>query len=105
MASQRWRTTLVMVARHVLSAIVLPGTVAVTVPLWIARRYGIAFPRPADAAGVLMMAVGAGALCLGAVLFGASLRRFASQGQGTLAPWIHRVISWCAGRIVTFAIP
>jgi protein-S-isoprenylcysteine O-methyltransferase Ste14 len=87
MAEQRWRSTPSMLARHIVSAIVLPGTVAVTVPAWIARRNGVTLRAPTDVAGVLLIVAGAGALCVGLALFVASLRRFASQGQGTLAPW------------------
>ena len=73
--------------RHLLSIALLPFTVAVLVPIWIARRYGVE-PAPGD--GLLAWALqlaGLGLLGLGLVFFIASLRRFASEGQGTLAPW------------------
>jgi len=73
--------------RHLLAIAVLPFTVAVLVPLWIARRYP---EGPRLAPGPLLVSARlAGALCLafGLALFVASLRRFAAEGRGTLAPW------------------
>ena len=73
--------------RHLLSIAILPFTVAVAVPLWIARRYGV---EPALGSGVLawgLQLLGLGLLALGLVFFTASLRRFAADGRGTLAPW------------------
>jgi protein-S-isoprenylcysteine O-methyltransferase Ste14 len=75
-----------MVLRHLLSIAALPFTVAVVVPGWLARRNGLsptlaAFPLVlAQLAGLLVLAVGL-------VLFASSLRRFAAEGKGTLAPW------------------
>src|SRR4051794_25639515 len=75
-----------MVLRHLVSIAALPFTVAVVVPLWLARRNGLAL---AAAAAPLALAQLAGVLVLavGLVLFASSLRRFASDGKGTLAPW------------------
>jgi protein-S-isoprenylcysteine O-methyltransferase Ste14 len=76
-----------MVLRHILAIAVLPFTVTILVPLWIAGREGIA-PRVGGSGGVLLLqAGGAAVLLLGLLLFVSSLRRFASEGQGTLAPW------------------
>ena len=75
------------VIRHALAIAILPVTVTILVPIWIARRY------PADAAFpdsfVESLSVAAGLMCLaaGVALFGLCLRRFAGEGQGTLAPW------------------
>ncbi len=74
-------------ARHVLAIVVLPGTVAVTVPLWLARRNGVTVSWPTNPASGLLAAVGLAALAVGVALFIASLRGFATQGEGTLAPW------------------
>lgn len=73
--------------RHLLSATLLPGTVVVLVPLWIARRYGVdpAWPRAAGEIG--LAACGALLLIPGVMLFGSSLQRFFTSGRGTLAPW------------------
>jgi protein-S-isoprenylcysteine O-methyltransferase Ste14 len=73
--------------RHLLAIAILPFTVAVLVPVWIARRRGIAV-APGDSPGeVALQVLGAASLLVGLVLFVASLRRFATEGQGTLAPW------------------
>ena len=76
-----------MIARHLLAIAVLPGTVTILVPLWIARRRGIAFGPPAGAADLLLIALGLMVLAVGFTLFVASLHRFATDGRGTLAPW------------------
>ena len=75
------------IVRHLLAVAVLPFTVTVLVPRWIAVRYGIV-PALSASPGVLMLQ-GAGlvVLIVGLLLFFSSLRRFAAEGQGTLAPW------------------
>ena len=72
--------------RHVIAIAALPFTMAVVVPLWIARwRPQLAW---ADTAyGLLGQAAGVACLLIGLLLFFASLRRFAGEGEGTLAPW------------------
>jgi protein-S-isoprenylcysteine O-methyltransferase Ste14 len=77
----------VTLLRHALSIAILPFTVTVLVPLWIARANGIQLALAASAGGVLVQAVGLAALGVGVLLFTASLRRFATEGEGTLAPW------------------
>lgn len=73
--------------RHAFAIAVLPFTMAVLVPLWIARRTALV-PAPASSPGGLLMQVGGvAALAIGLALFVASLRRFATEGHGTLAPW------------------
>jgi protein-S-isoprenylcysteine O-methyltransferase Ste14 len=59
---------------------------AVLIPLWLARRSGTV-PGLGAGPAVLVQALGVGLLALGLVLFVASLRRFATEGEGTLAPW------------------
>lgn len=78
---------MVMLLRHLLSIALLPFTMAVLVPFWLARGSGKALAlgdgtaeRAAQAGGVLLLVVGL-------VLFASSLRRFATEGEGTLAPW------------------
>lgn len=73
--------------RHLLSIAALPFTVTVLVPLWIARRSGVELTLASSPLGWLSQATGAGVLALGVVLFVSSLRRFATEGHGTLAPW------------------
>jgi protein-S-isoprenylcysteine O-methyltransferase Ste14 len=76
-----------MLLRHLLAIAVLPFTVAVLVPRWIARAYGIV-PAVGDTPGALaLQAGGLGLGLVGLVLFAWSLRRFAGEGEGTLAPW------------------
>lgn len=76
-----------MLARHLLSIAALPFVVAVVVPIWLARTnhistaLGPTTPRIfAQVAGLLLVA-------FGLFLFASSLRRFATEGEGTLAPW------------------
>jgi protein-S-isoprenylcysteine O-methyltransferase Ste14 len=73
--------------RHLLAIGALPFSVAVLVPLWIARRSGVELAVAARPLELAAQVAGIGCLLLGAALFGASLRRFAGEGQGTLAPW------------------
>ena len=73
--------------RHLASVVILPVTVAVIVPTWIAVRSGASFAPASDAWGVLLELAGVLAIAIGLALFTESLRRFASNGRGTLAPW------------------
>jgi protein-S-isoprenylcysteine O-methyltransferase Ste14 len=76
-----------MLLRHLFAIAVLPLTVTVLVPIWIARAYGIS-PSLAQTSGVLaLQAAGLPLVVAGIVLFAGSLRRFAGEGRGTLAPW------------------
>jgi len=73
--------------RHFLSIAILPFTVIVLVPLWIARRTGVV-PRVGDGlfeSGLQLL--GLVLLAVGLAFFVSSLRRFAVDGRGTLAPW------------------
>jgi len=73
--------------RQLLAIAILPFTVTVIVPIWIARR-GHIVPTIADGAGGwLTQAAGVMVLAVGLSLFIASLRNFAVRGRGTLAPW------------------
>lgn len=78
---------MVTLLRHLLSIAILPGTVMLLVPLWIARANGIAPALGRSAAALALQLAGALLLAIGALLFVASLRRFAGEGEGTLAPW------------------
>lgn len=73
--------------RHALAILALPFTVAVLVPIWIARRFAVSAAFPDSFLGSLGVAMGLAALGVGVTLFAASLRRFAGEGEGTLAPW------------------
>jgi protein-S-isoprenylcysteine O-methyltransferase Ste14 len=78
---------MIMLIRHLLAIAVLPFTVAVLVPVWIAQRYGVALTLGPSAGPVLLQVAGLALLGLGLVLFVASVWRFATDGKGTLAPW------------------
>jgi protein-S-isoprenylcysteine O-methyltransferase Ste14 len=75
------------VLRQALAIAVLPFTVTVLVPLWLARRFGIglgvgtALPELLAALGGLVL------IAAGLGLFAASRSRFITDGRGTLAPW------------------
>ncbi len=73
--------------RHAFAIAVLPFTVTVLVPLWLARRYSVSLAFPDSFFGSLGVAAGLALLAIGVTLFVACLRRFAGEGQGTLAPW------------------
>jgi protein-S-isoprenylcysteine O-methyltransferase Ste14 len=75
------------ILRQVFAIAVLPLTVAVLIPLWLARRNGIALGVGSGLAQVLPQAGGLCLLAVGSLLFLASVRRFATEGRGTLAPW------------------
>ena len=65
----------------------LPFTVTVLVPAWLARRNGIALGVGETIAQIALQVLGALVLGLGVGLFASSLTRFATEGDGTLAPW------------------
>ena len=74
-------------ARHLLSVALLPFTVAVLVPLWIARSNDITPGIGRTAGQVFVQIAGILVLAVGLILFTASLRNFVTEGEGTLAPW------------------
>lgn len=73
--------------RHLFAIAVLPFTVAILMPLWIARREGIGPALGPGAVAIAAQAAGIVLAGLGVALFVATLRRFAVEGRGTLAPW------------------
>ena len=73
--------------RQLLAIAMLPFTVTVLIPLWIARRNATALAVGASPGAVCLQLAGLSLLGVGLVLFLASLRRFAREGKGTLAPW------------------
>jgi protein-S-isoprenylcysteine O-methyltransferase Ste14 len=76
-----------MLLRHLLAIAVLPFTVAVLIPVWIAQRHPVTFALGRSAGPVLLQGAGLALLGLGLFLFAASVLRFATEGKGTLAPW------------------
>jgi protein-S-isoprenylcysteine O-methyltransferase Ste14 len=73
--------------RHLIAVAVLPFSVAVLIPVWLARRNGIMPGLGPSPTRIVLQVVGLGLLFVGVLLFAASLRRFVSEGRGTLAPW------------------
>lgn len=73
--------------RQLLSIAILPFSVSVLVPWWIARRSGTVLQLSPSIGGRLLQALGLVALGIGLALFTASLRQFIVRGRGTLAPW------------------
>jgi len=73
--------------RHTLAVLALPFTVAVLVPIWLGLRFAVSPSFPDSFLGSLGVASGLASLALGVTLFVATLRRFAEDGRGTLAPW------------------
>jgi protein-S-isoprenylcysteine O-methyltransferase Ste14 len=73
--------------RHLIAILVLPFTVTAVVPFWIARRYQVAATLPESPADLLLALAGVVVGGIGLALFLASLRRFSTEGEGTLAPW------------------
>lgn len=76
-----------MFLRHLLAIVILPITVTIVVPIWIVDRYGVAVLAPTSVRDALAIMVGVAVLLGGLALFTACLRRFATEGRGTLAPW------------------
>lgn len=75
------------ILRHLAAVVLLPLSVAVLIPLWLARRSGTALELGSGLAEIALQAAGAGLLSAGLLLFVASLRRFVTEGRGTVAPW------------------
>jgi len=76
-----------MLLRHLLSVAALPFMVTIVIPVWLARRNGVTVGVAGSVPLLLLQVVGVGILGIGLVLFASSLRRFATEGEGTLAPW------------------
>jgi len=76
-----------MLLRHLLSVAALPFMVTIVIPVWLARRNDVTVGVAGSVPLLLLQVVGVGVLGIGLVLFASSLRRFATEGEGTLAPW------------------
>ena len=73
--------------RHLLSIAILPFVIAVVVPLWLARRNSVHLTLGDTPRDLVLQFFGVLVFAFGIFLFTASLRRFATEGDGTLAPW------------------
>jgi len=78
---------MITVLRHLFAIAALPFTVTVLVPIWIARRYAVVTALGRSLGEAALQLAGLVLVCVGLLLFIASLRRFATEGDGTLAPW------------------
>ena len=78
---------MLMTLRHLLAIGLLPFTVTVLIPWWIAARYGVVPAIGGSTAELTLQVCGVVPLALGVLLFASTLRRFAVDGRGTLAPW------------------
>jgi protein-S-isoprenylcysteine O-methyltransferase Ste14 len=78
---------MLMAVRQLLSIVILPCTVAITIPLWIARRTHTRLTLPDSPASVGVSVFGVTLLAVGVALFASSLFYFWTRGSGTLAPW------------------
>jgi len=76
-----------MLIRHLLSIAALPFVVTVLVPIWLMKTNNIALTLATTGSRMLAQAGGLSLLAFGLFLFASSLRRFATEGEGTLAPW------------------
>ncbi|HEV8364664.1 MAG TPA: isoprenylcysteine carboxylmethyltransferase family protein [Gemmatimonadaceae bacterium] len=76
-----------MLLRHLLSVAALPFMVTIVIPVWLARRNAVTVGVAGSVPPMLLQVVGVGVLGIGLALFASSLRRFATEGEGTLAPW------------------
>lgn len=78
---------MIAILRHLLAIAILPFTVTVLVPIWIAKRNGVVPSLGVSVAEMTLQLAGLAVLGVGLLLFIASLKRFATEGKGTLAPW------------------
>ena len=60
---------------------------AVLIPIWLARQNHVSFALGTAAPHIAAQILGLLFLSIGLALFVSSLRRFANDGKGTLAPW------------------
>ena len=78
---------MIMLLRHLLAVAVFPFVMAVVIPVWLARRDHLTLSAAEPVPLLLVQLAGVLVLATGVFLFASSLRRFASEGKGTLAPW------------------
>jgi protein-S-isoprenylcysteine O-methyltransferase Ste14 len=78
---------MLILIRHLLAIAALPFLVAVVIPIWIARGDNVRLAQGTTMPQVVAQIAGLGLVLIGLSLFVSSLRRFAGDGKGTLAPW------------------
>src|SRR4026207_721595 len=78
---------MLMLLRHLVAVAALPFVMTVVIPVWLARRDHVRLSPAATLPLLIVQLAGLGLLAFGIVLFAPTLRRFATEGEGTLAPW------------------
>ncbi|HUQ18360.1 MAG TPA: isoprenylcysteine carboxylmethyltransferase family protein [Gemmatimonadaceae bacterium] len=75
------------IPRQLLSIAILPFVMTVAIPMWIYRRNDVDLTLANNSRGLALQVLGVFVLAFGIFLFVTSLRKFATEGEGTLAPW------------------
>ena len=78
---------MLMLLRHLVAVAALPFVMTVVIPVWLAHRDHISLSPAATLPLILVQIVGLSLVVVGIALFASTLRRFATEGKGTLAPW------------------
>jgi len=78
---------MLMLLRHLIAVAALPFVVTVVIPVWLARRDHVSLSPAPTLPLILVQIVGVVLIVVGVILFASTLRRFATEGKGTLAPW------------------
>ena len=78
---------MLMLLRHLVAVAALPFVMTVVIPFWLARRDHVSLSPAATLSLLLVQLAGLILIAAGIVLFASTLRRFATEGKGTLAPW------------------
>jgi protein-S-isoprenylcysteine O-methyltransferase Ste14 len=78
---------MLMLLRHLFAVAALPFVMTVVVPVWLARRDHVSLGPAATLPLLFVQLAGLALIVVGILLFASTLRRFATEGKGTLAPW------------------
>jgi protein-S-isoprenylcysteine O-methyltransferase Ste14 len=78
---------MLMLFRHLVAVAALPFVMTVVVPIWLARRDHVTLSIAPTVPLVLAQLAGLLLIAVGILLFASTVRRFATEGKGTLAPW------------------
>jgi protein-S-isoprenylcysteine O-methyltransferase Ste14 len=78
---------MLMLLRHLIATAVLPFTMTVLIPVWIARWDHVVLRMGSSTLEIMSQLGGLAIFAIGLFLFGTSLWYFAIRGRGTLAPW------------------
>jgi protein-S-isoprenylcysteine O-methyltransferase Ste14 len=92
----------VLLARNLLSILLLPAVATLAVPYWILSRSPSSLPGSATPATLAAVLAAAAVVGFGLALVVGTIRRFVTEGRGTLAPWDpprHLVVSGVYRRV------